>query len=78
MVGSSVVTLPIQDSSLQSSPDDHECFASFCMYRENKEMSNGADKKGIAISNTVIGSDGTKRCALIVFCKMLEVFCITL
>ena len=70
MAESSVVTLPIQDSTLQSSHDDYECSECFGTYREDKEMGNGAEwvQCGCGqwiheecISNTVIGSDCTER-----------------
>ena len=69
MAGSSAVTLPIEDSTLQSSHDDYECSECFGMYREDKEMGNGVEwvQCGCGqwiheecISNTVISSDGTE------------------
>ena len=81
----SVVTSPMQDSVPQSSPDDdYECSECFGSYKEDKDMRNGAEwvQCGCSqwihedcIGNTVMVLKG---CALIVFCKILELFCITI
>ena len=72
----------MQDSVPQSSPDDdYECSECFGIYKEDKEMRNGAEwvQCGCGqwiyedcIGNTMISSD--KGSAVIVLCETLELF----